>query len=164
MFDKEKDERYIKMCNCSEVQNHRKSGYREGDILANYRDQWSQVDSDTQKRKKILDEILLFAIGLTIQVKELIIWLPRQSDIQEMIGYDFPFLARMFSAHVEDNMEPEKFGSVLKTDSRSMHEFWLEFYMLEIHKKVWYFGKWENIKLWDATKKKWVNAEPGKKK
>lgn len=160
MFDKEKDRRYIKMCRCLEVQRYRESGFRDGDILANFREDWKQVDADTRTRTKVLDEILIFAPSLTITIKDLITWLPRQSDIQDMLGYDFPFLARQFAAYVEDNIEPEKFGSVLKTDCRSMHEFWLEFYMRERHKKVWYFGHWKHIQIWNAREQKWENAIP----
>lgn len=164
MFNTEKDERYIKMCNCPEVQKYRKVSFREGDILANYREVWVNKDMNTRVRAKILDEILLFTVGLPIAVKDLVVWLPRQSDIQDMLGYDFPFMARQFSAYVEDNVEPEKFGLVLKTQFTSMHEFWLAFYMLEIHKKVWYFGCWKHIQIWNAREQKWEDAVPKEKK
>lgn len=164
MYNKENDELYIKMCRCPEVQGHRKKGFLEGDILANFREAWVNIDVDTRKRVKVLDSILVYMSGLAITVKDLVVWLPRQSDIQDMMGYKFPFIARMFSAHVEDNMEPEKFGSVLKTDSRSMHEFWLEFYMNERHKMVWNWGQWKHIQIWNPTKKEWENSKPEGKK
>jgi len=164
MFDKEKDERYIRMCGCPEVQGHRKE-FKEGDILANYREEWEQVNADTQKAKRIFDSMVVFYGPIThVVARRLVVWLPRQSDIQDMLGYDFPFIARQFSAYVEDCMEPEKFGSVLKTQFTSMHEFWLGFYFLEAHKKVWDFGQWKHIQIWNAKKKEWEDAKPEEKK
>jgi len=164
MFDEVKDKRYIRMCDCPEVQEHRKEfkDFIDGDILANYRKEWEEVDANHQKAKRVFNDIVIFD-GLTTNIVDgdLITWLSRQSDIQDMIGYDFPFLARQFSIYVEDCIEPEKFGSVLKTWCKSMHEFWLVFYMHEIHKKTWYGGAWKNIKHWNGMK--WVNAVPEKK-
>ena len=162
MFSIEKDKRYIRMCDCPEVQNYREKEFKEGDILANYRKEWGQVDADTQKAKRIFDSIVVFYGPIThVVARRLVIWLPRQSDIQDMLGYDFPFMARQFAIYADDCVEPEKFGSVLKTWCRSMHEFWLVFYMREIHKKTWYGGEWKNIKHWNGVK--WVNATPEKK-
>jgi len=163
MYDVKKDERYIKMCRCFVIQNHRRLGFEEGDILANYRKEWIDIDADTRKAERVLANIIIFEEFTTIYDRDLVVWLPRQSDIQDMLGYDFPFLARQFSAYVEDNTESEKFGMVLKTDCKSMHEFWLEFYMREIHKKVWYFGCWKHIKIWNAREQRWENAIPEKK-
>ena len=160
MFDEIKDKRYIKMCNCPEVQEYRKE-FEEGDILVNHYLRWVQVDKDTQKAQRVFCEIVIFD-GLTdIRDRDLVVWLPRQSDIQDMLGYDFPFMARQFAIYVEDDIEPEKFGSVFKTWCESMHEFWLVIYMREIHKKTWFEGKWKNIKHWNGMK--WVNVKPKKR-
>ncbi len=164
MYNIKKDERYIKMCQCPDIQNHREKGFLEGDILANYREMWVNTDADNRKRVKILNEILIYMPGFTIISRDLIVWLPRQSDIQDMLGYDFSFLVRQFAAYVMDNMEPEKFGSVLKTDSKSMHEFWLEFYMYEKYKRIWYLGHWKNIQIWNAREQKWEDAIPDERK
>jgi len=164
MFDEIKDERYIKMCNCPEVQEHRKIEFEEGDILANHYLRWIQVDKDTQKAQRVFCEIVMFDGITDIKDRDLVIWLPRQSDIQDMLGYDFPFIARQFSAYVEDCMEPEKFGSVLKTQFTSMHEFWLGFYFLEVHKKVWDFGQWKHIQIWNRARNRWEDAIPEKRK
>jgi len=136
-MEQEQDQ-YIKMCDCLEVQ-------RQKDDFRNCNDGLN----DTAYNKPLAEGGKL-------------IWLPQQDEIQEMTGYDFLFLARQFSIYVEDSIEPEKFGSVLKTNCTSMRQFWLAFYMQEMYKKVWYFGKWENIKHWDGTK--WVNAVPEEKK
>lgn len=166
MFSIEKDERYIRMCNCPEIQNYRAAGFNDGDIIANYRREWIDVDMDTRKARRVFADIVVFDKITTIYDRDLIVWLPCQHDIQDMFGYgygyDFKFLARQFAAYVDDCIEPEKFGSVLKTWCRSMHEFWLVFYMQEVHKKVWYGGEWKHIKHW--TGMKWVNATPEKKK
>ena len=164
MFDEGKeDKRYIRMCSCPEVQKHREKGFLDGDILANYREEWEDIDADNRKRRKVLDEIIVYMAGFTLYDRDLVVWLPRQSDIQDMLGYDFPFMARQFAIYVEDDIEPEKFGSVFKTWCESMHEFWLVIYMREIHKKTWYFGKWEHIKHWNAREQKWENAIPEEK-
>jgi hypothetical protein len=149
------------MCNCPEVQEHRKVGFEEGDILANYYLRWEQVDKNTQKAQRVFCDIVMFDKTTHIKDRDLIIWLPRQSDIQDMLGYDFPFIARQFAIYADDCVEPEKFGSVLKTWCESMHEFWLVFYMREIHKKTWYGGTWKNIKHWNGMK--WVDAKPERK-
>jgi len=164
MFEKEKDKRYIKMCACLEVQEHRKIGFEEGDILANYRREWIDIDADNRKAKRVFVDIVVFDKLSNIADRGLVVWLPRQSDIQDMLGYDFPFIARQFSAYAEDCIEPEKFGSVLKTQFTSMHEFWLGFYFLEVHKKVWDFGQWKHIQIWNAREQKWENAKPEEKK
>ena len=164
MFDKEKDERYIRMCGCPEVQEHRKEfkDFIDGDILVNYRKEWVDIDADHRKAKRVFNDIVIFD-GLTTNIVDgdLVTWLPRQSDIQDMLGYDFPFIARQFAIYADDCIEPEKFGSVLKTWCKSMHEFWLVFYMREIHKKTWYNSGWRTIQIWNGMK--WVDAVPEKK-
>ena len=164
MYNKEKDERYIKMCDCPEVQKYREKEFREGDVLANYKREWIDIDANHREAKKIFVGIVVFNKFTNITDRDLVIWLPRQSDIQDMLGYGFPFIARQFSAYVEDCTEPEKFGLVLKTQFTSMHEFWLDLYMREIYKKVWYFGHWKHIQIWDAREQEWVNAIPEEKK
>lgn len=167
MYNKIKDERYIRMCNCPEVQEHRKEfkDFIDGDILANHRKVWVNIDVDTRKASKVFSDMVIFdRLTTDIIDGDLVVWLPRQSDIQAMLGYDFPFLARQFAAYVYGCMEPEKFGSILKTQFTSMHEFWLGFYFLEIYKKVWDFGQWKHIKHWNAEKRKWENAVPEKRK
>lgn len=138
-MEKEQNQ-YIRMCDCPEVQKQKDDFGDSNDIL-----------NDTAYNKPLAEGGEL-------------VWLPQQDEIQEMIGYDFPFMARQFSAYVEDCMEPEKFGPVLKTNCTSMRQFWLALYMLEKHKKVWYFGQWKHIQIWNQAKNKWENAKPEEKK
>lgn len=66
-----------------------------------------------------------------------IIWLPRQDQIQEMIGesQNCRYLLKRLNEWAIDYC----YGWMLKA---SMEQFWLTFYMWEKHKKMWNGKEW----------------------
>lgn len=121
---------YIKMADCPEVQGQRKK-FKDGDVLASYMRTWKTVDEDTQRASKTLNEIVIYDDGLThIKDRNLIVWLPRQDDIQKMMGCvpgNHSFLM----------------GKFVKFDYyHSLEQKWLAFYMHERHKRTWNGNEW----------------------
>jgi hypothetical protein len=114
---------YIKMCDCPEIQEHRK--HDGGDWLCTPEDghswaTWQKVHGKSE------EEIRKFMDGL--------LWLPRQDQIQEMLG---------ITSHSCITLA-NKFAEFCCTDGdeSSMEQLWLAFYMYEEHKKVWDGKKW----------------------
>lgn len=127
-------EAYIKMCDCPEIQGQWKPEEGDWNTSGSYLGCVGDTVCETEGFDSYEDAIK--------EMKNNYTWLPRQDQIQEMMGEDFPFIARYFASHVEDCMEPGQDGSVLETPCESMEQFWLAFYMLEKHRKFWDGEKW----------------------
>jgi len=68
-----------------------------------------------------------------------LLWLPRQDQIQEMLGYAIGALVNDFHQYCELDLKMYENPSNLP---RIMEQLWLAFYMHEKHKKIWDGEKW----------------------
>ena len=124
-------DQYIKMCSCLEIQLQ-EFDYRPNFHFAYYLDEQWRIEHD-------------FLGG-----EKLPIWVPRQDQVQEMLGTDnkepfctwlerlgkFTHLAQPWDIPIDKNG--------LKTIGwfESWEQLWLAFYMYEKHKLIWGGGKW----------------------
>lgn len=68
------------------------------------------------------------------------IWLPDQSQLQEMVGWRNGALIYLFMDWHTENHE--------QTDTiASMEQLWLAFVMKELHNKLWNGKGWERVRL-----------------
>ena len=139
---------YIKMCDCSEIQEYRKKSksFQVGDFMANY--------YLGDKSKAILDEVLVFEITHHIKNRMLVAWLPRQDQIQAMAREHYA--QEMGSKRPHDEWFPKgdiglgyvfngfmKFASdYMRERYNSFEQLWLAFYMYEKHEKTWNRERW----------------------
>lgn len=106
---------YIKMSDCPEIQGQKPKG-------------------GTQISCSLREDLHISKYGDYWAVNKHLSWLPRQGDIQKMMGYSNPVLA----------MEP----FVIYRSSNQWNHFktweqlWLAFYMWEHHKKIWNGKGW----------------------
>ena len=78
------------------------------------------------------------------------IWLPRQDQIQEMLGWDIIKAMNFFyDFYHEEMIEQVGIGNQPKKNPKfnSMEQLWLAFYMHEKHKKKWDGEKWADGSL-----------------
>lgn len=121
---------YIKQCGCPEIQEHRRKSksFQVGDFMANY--------YLGDKSKAILDEVLVFEITHHIKNRMLVVWLPRQDQIQEMLPENNCKCSCCLVFHlnkfVEDNLE-----GFYDAKIESLEQYWLAFYMSEKHELAW---------------------------
>ncbi len=131
---------YIKMCaKAGGIQkNH---SYSKGDYFL------SDQDGDKQIyiwgdwiREKSPGELEIFDFGEEWETNDIIplIWLPRQEDLQKMIGYDKePAWHKVEVFNDWCQKEPLTFIA-----DASMEQLWLGFVMVEKYQKVWVNGEW----------------------
>lgn len=143
-------EQYIKMCDCPEGQGQWKP--QVGDIvyIKNTIQVWSQINlsnASSVSRTNYFIALkngghycILITNGLPNYLKKLVIWLPHQAQIQEMV---YENLARADAIVHELNKWREKYYDY-QLQFITMEQFSLAFYMHEKHQKVWSFkeGKW----------------------
>ena len=156
---------YIKMCDCPEIQELRnfdyKDGFESGDCFAWYdnnklicspviKSWWYHIDSPCY--------VVMGGEARGIDTTEKVIWLPRQEDLQKMLGYDFEKLVKKFwksfarfseyegaSFFPPEWAHDDTFGvSQSKTwiKFNSMEQLWLALVMFELHGKVWAGEEW----------------------
>ena len=126
-------ETYIKMCDCEEVQEHRK--YDGGDWICDPDDGHSWAI--WQKVRGVTDEgMRKFMDGL--------LWLPRQDQIQEMMKDNLStfYWVESFYEWLRGlvNKVPMPYSDM------SLEQLWLLFYMHEKHQKTWDGDKWVSNK------------------
>ena len=108
-------EQYIKMCDCPEIQEksevyNDRCCFWASRLIDGSFSIWADLHSDNSR------------------------WLPRQDQIQEMMGYSHPRLAiEPFAIYRSHNQ-----WNHLET----WEQLWLAFYMLENHQKIWNGDKW----------------------
>ena len=129
-------EGYTRMCDCDEVQG-----------------EWKvPKDDDLYAWRGIVDEVAIFGLRRLL-AKETAdyVWLPRQDQIQEMMGWTpgstyawlyegvigFKELWTQWSRYV-----PEQEISDYMKLFNSFEQLWLAFYMYEKHGKTWDGAKW----------------------
>ena len=119
----DKTEQFIKMADCPEIQERwKKEQY--GDILACY-------DKKRTYGNGSHYYTLLLAGGPPIRKSKNRTWLPRQDDIQKMVGFKYagPGYVRKLWDFVLNESETRAYNS--------FEQLWLAFYMYEKHGKVW---------------------------
>ncbi len=121
-------ETYIKMCEkAEEIQEVRHDGFEEGDCAYSMNDDgytWLGSSHDSYKRWE--DDI----------------WLPRQDQLQEMIG-DFNKCLGML--HDFQCPEVNAYQQEWFEYCQSMEQLWLAFIMHENYNKVWDKENWIDV-------------------
>jgi len=110
-------EEYIKMCDCPEIQG-----------------EWAFPcfsDWVYNFRECLTGQLVNPQEGDTQEIIENNLWLPRQDQIQKMMGYEIPIYA----------LAP--FATFLWRHFKTWEQLWLAFYVYEKHDKVWDGEKWE---------------------
>ncbi|KKK58601.1 hypothetical protein LCGC14_3042760 [marine sediment metagenome] len=120
---------YIEMCDCPEIQEPKRSaGLVHGDYISPTQrpDQWDIVYDPSKALRYGLLEC---------------VWLPRQDQLQEMVGYKgLPYL---LTQTFERSVNGESCNYTWNNGEHftSMEQLWLAFVMKEKYDKVWN-GKW----------------------
>lgn len=113
---------YIKMCDCLEVQGHMVED--ENNIYIN-------LGSPTS----------LEGVAKRGYPYNVILWLPRQDQIQEMLDGSWVITFESFDEWYFNKSYP---GETYPNDVfKSMEQLWLAFYMYEKHDKVWTGKEWK---------------------
>lgn len=111
-------EEYVKMCDCSEIQ-----------------DNWKPEIGDCNCNGQGCG----FAINLKGIEKSLDTWLPRQDQLQEMCGYDYPErLFRFYEFIQKEYLYSQDNYAFLP----ELEQLWLAFVMSEKFGKVWTGKEW----------------------
>ena len=121
------------MCDCPEIQGFKTTtGLIHGDYYHNREYSPEHVDIFVDQKRRLVGEIIYGFI-----------WLPRQEDLQKMVG-DTPFYNiknAMFS--VLDDFRNFAFTTNFRESiPLTMEQLWLAFYMSEKYDKVWDEEKW----------------------
>ena len=121
-------ETYIKMCDCGEIQG-----------------QWKPTGSDFMWNKATGRKtyIMVERLEAPDYNEDRFIWLPRQDQLQEMLG-DFKKCIKLISSVSLVNQGIiYKMGEYLYCDnSTSMEQLWLAFVMKEKYNKIWNGENW----------------------
>jgi hypothetical protein len=78
--------------------------------------------------------------GMQTPYSSLSTWLPRQDQLQDMIGKNLPFIAEGFYEYMESFMPELEDSMYNKYDS--MEQLWLAFVMGEKYEKLWDGAEW----------------------
>ena len=131
----DKSELFVRMCDCSEVQNHRKQqrNFQIGDYIAIF-------ELGKFSKPRLLGVIVFDGSGSTLnrQLAQLAVWLPMQHQTQKMLG-DFLWTSifmRKFYGSKYDFDHP----------MTTWEQRWLCIYMYEKHGKLWMGDKWIEAK------------------
>lgn len=150
---------FIKMCDCEEIQRQWKA--LDGDFIES-KNKIFIIGSDAFGCRKLLEKMPACRIAipnetikvvksseryprelsykiLNITARKLLypIWLPRQDQIQEMMGE--PQNCRYLLKRLNEWAVDHTYGWMLNA---SMEQLWLAFYMWEKHQKTWDGEKW----------------------
>ena len=118
------DENYIKMCDCTEIQD--RWGLSDGDCVA-FKNQYGRG----------------YTVGYYPAVNQFWlphIWLPRQEDLQAMLQPCS--LAEVIQRFYEWYKVFEIHCSIKEYVSWTMTELWLAYVMHELHSKAWNGSDW----------------------
>ncbi len=147
-------EQYIKMCDCPEIQGQWKpsegdnfSFINEPKIIKDY-EIWALEKrelSDIKEWNEIIKTMGNHFVDHFIEARDCFVWLLRQDQIQEMMGWHMIKAMSFFSDFFQEEMiEQVGIGNQPKKNPKfnSMEQLWLAFYMCEKHKKTWNGKKW----------------------
>jgi hypothetical protein len=119
---------YIKMCSCPEIQG-----------------EWLLSDGDVIAQKRISEKtfVVNFYPANHIIVGFEHIWLPRQDQLQEMVGgYKFGFVDwREWITNIYPSFRSYK-NPFTELSFSSFEQLWLAFVMKEKYNKVWSGSEW----------------------
>lgn len=137
-------EQYIKMCDCLEIQEKWKP--EEGDFYVplgkDYLNGHGSIDVVSGVRAIREEKRIEYLTG---GIYERLAWLPRQDQIQEILGWHMIKAMSFFSDFFQEEMiEQVGIGNQPKKNPKfnSMEQLWLAFYMYEKHQKLWDGKKW----------------------
>ena len=150
---------YIKMCDCPEIQGHWKpsegdnfSFINEPKIIKDY-EIWALEKrelSDIEEWNKIIKTMGNHFVDHFIEARDCFVWLPRQDQIQEMMGLGLYDLLEQLKKFIDKSTwtlnEIGRDGLWGKAEKcvgfTSLEQLWLAFYMHEEHGKIWNDKKW----------------------
>ena len=122
-------ETYIKMCDCPEIQEQ--AQYE----IFNY---FICVQTGQIRFSHINDYDYMKNMNMLQKEREYI-WLPRQDQIQQMIGLELGELINGFDSFCNGIL---RMYDCSDDFPNSMEQLWLAFYMHEKHGKIWDGEKW----------------------
>ena len=132
-------ETYIKMCEkAEEIQSLKSTGYLHKSTMGTI----CHGSEGTVWWGKPTDEIISpFVVPMLLAI-----WLPRQDELQEMLGFEDRgelTLLRVFDRldYIFNRKHPIYFKQFT-----SLEQFWLAFVMKENHNKVWEGEEWKTAK------------------
>ena len=142
---------YIKMCDCPEIQERWKPQIDDIVYIKNTIHLWNQIEASNASSlsranyfiaiKKGGHYCILISNGLPNYLKKLVIWLPRQDQIQMIMMKDYKntldMLCDFYAVITVD--QPTGFQRMFEV---SMEQLWLVFYMFKKHQKKWDGKKW----------------------
>jgi len=137
-------ETYIKMCDCPEIQEQSKCQVGYSDLVKLWGHDTIDVDGYKKGNLQVDHHDNLLIHGWW-RGKSNHVWLPRQDQIQEMMG---SLLDKRVEYQKCCYCYAEKIYRFADSDScklpiaSTMEQLWLAFYMWEKHKKTWNGDKW----------------------
>ena len=148
-------EEYCKMCNCPEIQGEWFQTKSEGDYFKLISgDRCWYEDSGIELYP---GEIHIFIDIIDLPENAAVLWLPRQDQLQEMLG-DMDKCLELLYWWKE---VPGQIGDFLYDDDdmfTTMEQLWLAFVMSNLHQKKWTGEAWEfgllNVRIRVRTKDK----------
>jgi len=146
------DTTYIKMCDCEEIQEGHKWEYGDWLIAEYGLFQIGTATFDYDMSNKNIPPIRSELPIATIQNRDIeaqtftgrLIWLPRQDQLQEMIG-DFDKCQDLMHDYLSSRIGAS-ITNLWLSPPLSMEQLWLAFVMKEKYNKVW------SSEGWNATK------------
>ena len=145
-------ETYIKMCDCEEIQGQWEPSigdYIGGDWFIDQEDNIGKTFLGIIRRLKPEGKDDCVDCGGDIfWAIESNIWLPRQDQLQEMVGkYDLPNLLVEFYCFVSGRvpLTNEIVSEPKWAEFTSMEQLWLAFVMKEKYNKTWDGEEWKSV-------------------
>jgi len=135
------DPEYIAMCEASpEIREGHELG--QYDMFYGYEDSLNQPTEEPDIHTYDECEDTFYSVTPTEGTKAA--WLPRQEDLQEMLG-DFGHQKDRFGVLFTPHLpEPSKRWFPYWSKFTSWEQLWLAFVMIELYGKIWNNGQWES--------------------
>ena len=123
-------EAYIKMCDCPEIQGLKQP-------LLDFQSEGEHWWRDENDDLFFIENIGRFSVYATLKP----IWLPTQSDLQEMVRDKYPVPWVLIKAFAR------KVYWTSADTAMSMEQLWLAFVMMETYSKQWLVNSQEWVKI-----------------
>ncbi|KKM87790.1 hypothetical protein LCGC14_1265340 [marine sediment metagenome] len=122
------DTTYIKMCDCEEIQEIKIKKRLPSHLVCEY---WQTSDRQIID----LDGDLLYEVEDEYNISGTrYIWLPTQSQLQEMSFYSWGEQYKQLSQFISKHPVPLMY--------KSWKQLWLAFVMFHLYQKIWVNGEW----------------------
>lgn len=131
-------ETHIKMCDCEEIQNQWHRRISEGDFT----NKGVVSELDTYYDDNLWDLVVDDCVRKSTEL----IWLPRQDQLQEMMGEEYPINLLYAFHHFYNVNGGDLYPHTINGATTSMEQLWLAFAMKEKHNKVWTGEEWTILK------------------